>query len=362
MINNIAIVTAENNFHHQSMTHNPESSRKSMDPSTRTSKIGKMAMALPALRVSSNFLSPQHQRPISTDPLIRAVEAAHTEEKDDFKSSNERLSPTSASYMKPFPTALAPLPTTPTNTNPFDAIYNNPGRWSQGAFVTAAHKRKKSRQLKFWLVIILAVLSLMGITLIVYFCYPRNPSIRVTRIRKTTDDTMSMVKLTNNPASATFNFSMEVRIKSSNYLITNIGDMTCFGYHPKQPINVIATSAPFSDLVVPPQDSLVANSSLIVSLVTPSSSAAVFTTFLGGCGLVGINSAPSNTTTGNTTNGTNIPQVVDRPQNRLLFRCTARWTVGATTRQTEFDSTLSFECPAHLESQPNLNRTFVFLS
>ena len=117
--------------------------------------------------------------------------------------------------------------------------------------------------------------------------------------------------------------------------------MACYGYHPLQPVNVIAASSNIPTIHVPPQEDVVINSSLIISLVSPTTSAAVFTNFLAGCGLVGINSGQLGTPingTGAGSNGTmlNVPQVVDRPRNHLLFRCTGSWTVGTTTRQTEY--------------------------
>ncbi|TPX45396.1 hypothetical protein SeMB42_g01701 [Synchytrium endobioticum] len=377
MLNNISISNDSGPSSSANIT--PSSISKPEEASSRTSGLGKLIPAIHASsRTSTGPLYTHHTNSrCSVDPLIREVGTGkdHGSHKKSSNDAKDPLSPSSAtpSYLKPMPFSGSPSLTPTTTKNPFDAIYNNPGSWSQGAFVTAANKRKKSRKLKLSLAVGFGLLLLLGVSLIVFFCYPRNPSIRVTTVRNATEDIESMAKLQSNPAMATFNFTMVVRIASSNYLKLTIDDMTCFGYHPLQPVNVIATSVSFTNVEVEPQSKIQANTSLSISLVSPITSAAVFTEFLAGCGLVGINSGlqgPQNMTTNatvgtiTTANGTmlNVPQVVDRPRNRLLFRCTTLWSVGATTKQTEFDSTVTFNCPVHFESTPNLNRTFVFAS
>ncbi|TPX35878.1 hypothetical protein SmJEL517_g01673 [Synchytrium microbalum] len=240
--------------------------------------------------------------------------------------------------------------------NPFDQIYNTPSAWSQGAFVTAAVERKKKRRVQWWLILGLALSVLLAIILIVFFCFPRSPTIHVRSVRNSTASPLDLVKLQSNPAMASFNFSMGVRVDSSNYLTTIIDEMTCFAYHPLQQTTVIASSS-FTKFSVPPQSSRNANSSLYIQLVSPASSGAAITNFLASCGLVGINSNQSATTP--TTVGVSV---VDRPRSRLIFNCAAVWTVGATTLRNEFGSTLNFNCPVHLEGMPNLNKSFVFLS
>ena len=158
--------------------------KKPGEASARASPFSKLAMALPTLNVSapSTLLGLQRSHPrsnTSMDPLIRAVGEHKYDESNDISHNEAKasISPTSnaPSYLKRLqvstPTALTP----PTTKDPFDAIYNNPGSWSQGAFVTAAQKRKKARRCKRWLFVLLGILLLLGASLTIFFCYPRAP-------------------------------------------------------------------------------------------------------------------------------------------------------------------------------------------